>query len=105
MYFPKTKGFIALLVLIGIIAFAVTPTSAVATLCAPMVLVAFARMGVPLAAAQPDLAIVAPIVGAVVSLLCALWLLSDLGRSTTGEVVHVDAGFHIMGFSEDEAEG
>jgi len=36
---------------------------------------------------------------------CALWLLSDLGRSTTGEVVHVDAGFHIMGFSDDEAEG
>jgi enoyl-[acyl-carrier protein] reductase I len=37
---------------------------------------------------------------------CALWLLSDLGRSTTGEVVHVDAGFHIMGFTEDEtAEG
>lgn len=29
MYFPKTKGFIALLVLIGIVAFAVTPTSAV----------------------------------------------------------------------------
>ncbi len=35
---------------------------------------------------------------------CALWLLSDLGKSTTGEVIHVDAGFHIMGFSEDEAE-
>ena len=34
----------------------------------------------------------------------ALWLLSDLGRSTTGELVHVDAGFHIMGFTEDEAE-
>jgi enoyl-[acyl-carrier protein] reductase I len=33
---------------------------------------------------------------------CALWLLSDLGLSTTGEVVHVDAGFHIMGFTEDE---
>jgi enoyl-[acyl-carrier protein] reductase I len=33
---------------------------------------------------------------------CALWLLSELGLSTTGEVVHVDAGFHIMGFSEDE---
>jgi enoyl-[acyl-carrier protein] reductase I len=32
----------------------------------------------------------------------ALWLLSDLGQSTTGEVVHIDAGFHIMGFSEDE---
>ncbi len=36
---------------------------------------------------------------------CALWLLSDLGLSTTGECIHVDAGFHIMGFSEDEAEG
>ena len=35
---------------------------------------------------------------------CALWLLSDLGRSTTGEVIHVDAGFHIMGFSDDEGE-
>jgi enoyl-[acyl-carrier protein] reductase I len=33
----------------------------------------------------------------------ALWLLSDLGLSTTGEVVHVDAGFHIMGFTDDEA--
>lgn len=33
---------------------------------------------------------------------CALWLMSDLGQSTTGEVIHVDAGFHIMGFSEDE---
>lgn len=28
---------------------------------------------------------------------CALWLCSDLGRSTTGEVIHVDAGFHIVG--------
>ena len=34
---------------------------------------------------------------------CALWLVSDLGRSTTGEVVHVDAGFHMMGMP-DEAE-
>ncbi len=33
---------------------------------------------------------------------CALWLLSDLGRSTTGEVVHVDAGFHIMGLPDPE---
>lgn len=33
----------------------------------------------------------------------ALWLLSDLGRSTTGEVVHVDAGFHIIGLPEEEA--
>jgi enoyl-[acyl-carrier protein] reductase I len=37
---------------------------------------------------------------------CALWLLSDLGRSTTGEVIHVDAGFHMMGLpSEEEAAG
>jgi enoyl-[acyl-carrier protein] reductase I len=38
---------------------------------------------------------------------CALWLFSDLGKSTTGECIHVDAGFHIMGFTEDEgpAEG
>jgi enoyl-[acyl-carrier protein] reductase I len=35
---------------------------------------------------------------------CALWLLSDLGRSTTGEVVHVDAGFHVVGLPE-ELEG
>ena len=34
---------------------------------------------------------------------CALWLLSDLGRSTTGEVVHVDAGFHMIGLPEPEA--
>jgi enoyl-[acyl-carrier protein] reductase I len=33
---------------------------------------------------------------------CALWLLSDLGRSTTGEVVHVDAGFHMMGLPGEE---
>jgi len=32
----------------------------------------------------------------------ALWLVSDLGRSTTGEVVHVDAGFHMMGMAEGE---
>lgn len=36
----------------------------------------------------------------------ALWLLSDLGRSTTGEVVHVDSGFHMIGLPEGmEAEG
>ena len=32
----------------------------------------------------------------------ALWLLSDLGKSTTGEVIHVDAGFHMMGLPSDE---
>jgi enoyl-[acyl-carrier protein] reductase I len=37
---------------------------------------------------------------------CALWLLSDLGLSTTGEVIHVDAGFHMMGLpDEDSSEG
>lgn len=37
---------------------------------------------------------------------CALWLLSDLGRSTTGEVIHVDAGFHMIGLPDEaEAEG
>ena len=35
---------------------------------------------------------------------CALWLLSDLGRSTTGETVHVDAGFHIVGLPEEIGE-
>ena len=28
---------------------------------------------------------------------CALWLLSDIGASTTAEVIHVDAGFHVVG--------
>ena len=37
---------------------------------------------------------------------CALWLLSELGRSTTGEVVHVDAGFHMIGLPDpEEAQG
>ena len=35
----------------------------------------------------------------------ALWLLSDLGRSTTGEVVHVDAGFHVVGLPDALGEG
>jgi enoyl-[acyl-carrier protein] reductase I len=32
---------------------------------------------------------------------CALWLLSDIGRSTTAEVVHVDAGFHVVGLPDN----
>jgi enoyl-[acyl-carrier protein] reductase I len=36
---------------------------------------------------------------------CALWLLSDIGASTTGEVVHVDAGFHMMGMPDQVEEG
>ena len=30
----------------------------------------------------------------------ALWLVSDLGQSTTGEVIHVDAGFHAVGLPD-----
>lgn len=33
---------------------------------------------------------------------CALWLCSDLGLSTTGEIIHVDAGFHMMGLAGDD---
>jgi enoyl-[acyl-carrier protein] reductase I len=35
---------------------------------------------------------------------CALWLLSDLGRSTTAEVIHVDAGFHVVAVPESPGE-
>ncbi|MGF1462480.1 MAG: enoyl-ACP reductase [Maricaulaceae bacterium] len=33
----------------------------------------------------------------------ALYLLSDLGASCTGEVLHIDAGFHIVGMPDPEA--
>lgn len=36
---------------------------------------------------------------------CALWLLSDIGASTTAEVVHVDAGFHVVGVPESVGGG
>lgn len=32
----------------------------------------------------------------------ALYLLSDLGTGTTGEIIHVDAGYHAMGMSTAE---
>lgn len=37
----------------------------------------------------------------------ALWLASDLSRNVTGEVIHVDAGYNILGLtaSEDELAG
>jgi len=35
----------------------------------------------------------------------ALWLLSDLGRSVAGEVVHVDAGFHAVGMPSEDVLG
>lgn len=31
---------------------------------------------------------------------CALWLLSDLGKSVAGECIHVDGGFHVVGVPE-----
>ena len=33
----------------------------------------------------------------------ALFLLSDLGRGLTGEVMHVDAGYHIVGMKAEDA--
>ncbi|WP_283178697.1 enoyl-ACP reductase [Gemmobacter sp. 24YEA27] len=32
----------------------------------------------------------------------AVWLCSDYGRATTGETIHVDGGFHILGFPQSE---
>jgi enoyl-[acyl-carrier protein] reductase I len=33
----------------------------------------------------------------------ALFLLSDLGSATTGEVLHVDAGYHVVGMKAVDA--
>jgi enoyl-[acyl-carrier protein] reductase I len=35
---------------------------------------------------------------------CALWLASDLSSSVTGEVIHVDAGYNILGLTAGEEE-
>lgn len=35
---------------------------------------------------------------------CALYLLSPLGRSIAGEVIHVDAGFHVVGVPDAAEE-
>jgi len=34
---------------------------------------------------------------------CALFLLSDLARSVTGEVMHADSGYHIVGMKAEDA--
>ncbi len=34
----------------------------------------------------------------------ALYMLSDLGKSTTGETHHVDAGFHIVGMPDVDGD-
>lgn len=46
------------------------------TLAAPLTFIAFARIALPLSAAEPDFAVMVPVVAVAVSLLCALWLLS-----------------------------
>jgi len=33
----------------------------------------------------------------------ALFLLSDLGSAVTGEVMHVDAGYHVIGMKNPDA--
>jgi enoyl-[acyl-carrier protein] reductase I len=33
----------------------------------------------------------------------AVYLLSDMGRGTTGEILHVDAGYHIVGMKNPDA--
>jgi enoyl-[acyl-carrier protein] reductase I len=33
----------------------------------------------------------------------ALYLLSELGAGTTGEVLHVDAGYHVVGMKAVDA--
>jgi enoyl-[acyl-carrier protein] reductase I len=34
---------------------------------------------------------------------CALFLLSDLARGVTGEVLHVDSGYHVVGMKAEDA--
>ena len=34
----------------------------------------------------------------------ALFLLSDMGSGVTGEILHVDAGYHIMGAPPHHSE-
>ena len=34
---------------------------------------------------------------------CALFLLSDLSRAVTGDVLHVDSGYHIVGMKAEDA--
>jgi hypothetical protein len=46
------------------------------TLAAPLAFLAFARVGLPLGGQEPMFAVVVPIVAAVLSCVCALWLFS-----------------------------
>ncbi|MCA9705393.1 MAG: hypothetical protein KDK70_06075 [Myxococcales bacterium] len=51
------------------------------TLAAPVAFVVFARVAIPLGDSVPQFAVVVPIVAAVLSLVCALWLLSAGARA------------------------
>ena len=51
------------------------------TLAAPLALIAFARVALPLGAAEPLFHGVVPVLAAVLSLICALWLLSAGSRA------------------------
>lgn len=55
------------------------------TLAAPLAFVAFARVALPLGAAQPQFGAIVPVVAAALSLLCALWLLSAGTRANQFE--------------------
>jgi enoyl-[acyl-carrier protein] reductase I len=33
----------------------------------------------------------------------ALYLLSDLSRGVTGEILHIDAGYHVVGMKNEDA--
>lgn len=46
------------------------------TLTAPFMMIAFARVGVPLGVAEPQSAVIGPTLGLVLALISALWLLS-----------------------------
>lgn len=51
------------------------------TLAAPLALIAFARVAMPLGEAEPRFGVILPIAAAAMSLLCALWLLSAGARA------------------------
>ena len=46
------------------------------TLAAPLVIIAFARIALPVGSAEPRFALVVPVIAAVIALVSALWLLS-----------------------------
>jgi hypothetical protein len=51
------------------------------SLAAPIALVVFVRVALPLGASEPRFALVVPVVSAILALICALWLLSAGSRA------------------------